>query len=74
MYVCAAYKWLGPEEAKRGYRSSRTEVTGGCELWDVGAGSQTWVLCKEQQVLLTTEPVVLAPPTVSVLVLFCSVI
>lgn len=34
----------GPQE--EGLRSSETEVTGGRELPDVGAGNRTGVLCK----------------------------
>lgn len=32
------------------------ELTGSCETLDVGPGNQTWVLGREHQVLLTSEP------------------
>ena len=36
-------------------RSPEAGVTNGCKLPDMGAGSRTWNLPEEQQVLLSTE-------------------
>lgn len=43
-----------PVEA-RGHRSLAIGVTGNCEPPDVGAGNQTWVLCKAVNALTFTS-------------------
>lgn len=42
------------EAKKRGVRFPESKVTDGCELPNMGAGSETWVLCKSSA-LLTAE-------------------
>ena len=45
MYVCHCV-WVAMEATAEGIEFSGAQVTGSCELPDVGAGNGTWVLAK----------------------------
>lgn len=44
-FVCAPV----PMEAAEGFGRPRTEVTTVCELPDLGARNQTWLLCRHSK-------------------------
>lgn len=46
MNFCVCHMYVGPVEAGRRYQLPGAEVTGDCELTDVGDGTQTQVPCK----------------------------
>lgn len=46
--------WMQTPAEVRGIGSSRSWSS--CELFVIGAGKRTWVLCPEQYVQLTSEP------------------
>jgi hypothetical protein len=62
LLVCFCFKYLflfilhmctsclqSTRKPKEGVKPPRTGVTDGCELFEVGAGNPSWVLCKNSR-------------------------
>lgn len=46
VYVYYAFEYRYPQSLEEGVISAGTGIIGSCELLCIGAGIQTWVLCK----------------------------